>query len=238
MNSQGESVQEEGAVSMLLRIGSGLVAIVLSVAALPACDSGSDAGPLYSAMIPGGFIGCLPAGAYGTAWNSPIGFALDMYYNQSGLALTVESVRLLDPHNLASHEGLVYEMNKDQHPLVSAAPWARLGQGAFAPQWDTRQPIPGAVIAPGHGLPPGLRPSPHFNMWQIVVDVSVVKPGGGWALGEVVTYRAGGSVYTATAETGIAVGSGDAVNSPVAEDGNCTAQTNAILAAFNRLLKT
>jgi hypothetical protein len=35
----------------LSRIGFGLVAIVLSVAALPACDSArSDAGPLYSAV--------------------------------------------------------------------------------------------------------------------------------------------------------------------------------------------
>jgi len=83
-----------------------------------------------------------------------------------------------------------------------------------------------------------LLPSKRFNSWEIAVDASTLEPGGGWALGEVVTYRAGGSVYTVTAETGIAIGSGHAENSPIAKDGNCTAQTNAISAAFKRLLRT
>jgi hypothetical protein len=228
-----------GAALRLSRIGFGLAAIVLSVAALPACDSArSDAGPLYSVDIPGGFIGCQATGAYGIAWNSRIGFALDTYYNQSRLALTVGSVRLLDPHNLVAHGGLVYEMYQDQHPLISATLWDKMGQGAPARQWAARRAIPGAVIAPGHGLPPGLLPSRHFNSWEVAVDVSAVKPGGGWALGEVVTYRAGGRRYTVTAETGIAIGSGHAEGGSIPEDGNCAAQDKAIGAAFNRLLKT
>jgi hypothetical protein len=152
---------------------------------------------------------------------------LDRFCNRSPLALTVGSVRLLDPHNLVSHGGLVYEMYQDQHPLISAALWDKMGEGAPARQWAARRAIPGAVIAPGHGLPLGLLRSRHPNSWEVVVDVSASKPGGGWALGEVVTCRAGGSRYTVTAETGIAIGSGHAEDSSIPEDGNWAAQDKA-----------
>jgi hypothetical protein len=215
-----------GATGLLSRI-----CLILGLLVLPACDAtGPGSAPLYSAEIPGGLSYCqavpAPAAEIDT-WHSPVGFALDMYYNQSRLPLTVESVRLLDPHNLVSHGGLVYEMYQDEHPLISAAAWDHMGQGAPARLWAARQAIPGAVIAPGHGLPPGLLPSKRFNMWEVAVDVSAVTPDGGWALGEVVTYRADGTLYTTTAETGIAIGSGD-----------CAPQFKEINAAFERLLKT
>jgi hypothetical protein len=228
-----------GAGSRLSRICRGLLIIGLLGDVLAACGSAQpDSGPLVTVNVPDGLTGCQSTGAYGIAWDSRIGFAEDMYYNQSHLPLTVESVRLLDPHNLVSHGGLLYEMYQDRHPLITATLWDNMGHGAAARQWAARQPIPGAVIPPGHGLPPGLLPSKRFNAWEIVIDISAVKPGGGWALGEVVTYRAGGTLYTVTAETGIEIGSGHQENSPDPEDGNCAAQDKAAQAAFNRLLKT
>jgi hypothetical protein len=223
------------AISTLLsRICCGLLVLALAACAAPRPDT-----PLVPDVNQRGYSYCqAPIKAAGLAWNSRIGFALDMYFNQSRTRVIVESVRLLDPHNLASHGGLVYEMYRSAHPLVSAAAWDKMGDGAPAPQWAERQAIPGAVIQPGHGLPPGLSPSPRFNIWEVAIDVSVVRPGGGWALGEVVTYRADGSWYTVTAETGIAIGSGHSEISPVAKDGNCAAQINAITEAFKRQPKT
>jgi hypothetical protein len=206
--------------------------IAMLAASLPACgSSGSGASqPLFTSQFQRAMSGCLPAPhpAEGIdRWDSPVGVALDMYYNQSSLPLTIESVALLDPHNLVLHGGLVYEMAHSLHPLVTETGWDQEGQGVPAAAWAGRQRIPGAVIPPGHGLPPHLMFSDKFDMYEIAVDISDATPRGGWALGEVVTYRAGGHTYTVKDITGIAIGS---VPSP--DRDNCDAMINAIQAAF------
>ena len=114
---------------------------------------------------------------------------------------------LLDPHNLVLHGGLVYEMAHSRHPLTPAIAWVQEGRGAPRAAWAHRQPLPGAVIPAGRGIPAGGKISPKFNLYEIAVDVSDATPGGGWALGEVVRCRAGGRTYTFKARTGIGIGS-------------------------------
>lgn len=58
-------------------------------------------------------------------------------------------------------------------------------------------------------------------------EVSDATPNGGWALGERVTYKAGGQTYTVAAYTGFAVGF-----SPARGQSYCDAQLKAINEAF------
>ena len=69
---------------------------------LAACSAGSRP-PLVDMKAQEGEKVCFPApnGAADTpAWNSPVGFALNLYYNASSTPVEVESVTLIDPHNL------------------------------------------------------------------------------------------------------------------------------------------
>jgi hypothetical protein len=138
--------------------------------------------------------------------------------------LTIESVTLMSPHNLTVHGGLVYEMDHSQHALILANGWAEMGQGADPIAWARRHAIPGAIIPPGHPAPlsPPLRTT---NRYEIVPEVTANSPAGGWALGEIVTYRADGQLYTVDAELGLAIGPGPAPAS-------CNAEVHAIEAAW------
>ncbi|HMH94251.1 MAG TPA: hypothetical protein VK586_24610 [Streptosporangiaceae bacterium] len=47
---------------------------------------------------------CAPSYSTGpNAWDAPIGYAEDIYWNNSSASLTIEPVSLIDPHNLVLH---------------------------------------------------------------------------------------------------------------------------------------
>ena len=176
-------------------------------------------------QIQRGMSGCSPAPnpASGiTAWNSPVGFAEDWFYNPSATPVTIESLSLLDPHNLVLHGGVVYEMPHSQHPLLLQTAWAKEGQGADPVTWAHRQPVRGAVILAEH-----VRRTLRSTVYVIVADISDATRGGGRALGEVVRYRAAGRTYTLKAEEGMAIGS-----ALVPIDGSCDAQFKDLSAAL------
>jgi hypothetical protein len=206
-------------------------ALAAAAVAGTACSSGSaGAGPLVTDVQQKGFISCIPAPGYPSTgvekWNTPIGFALDMYLNQSNSSLTIESVSLIDPHNLILHRTLVFEMAHARNPLVLQAAWNQLGRDAQPAAWAQRQAVPGAVIPPAD---PSVAPKDRAtkgNLYEIVPDISASTPGGGWALGELVRYRAAGRSYTASAYTGYAIGSS------VTDKNYCGPQNKAISAAF------
>lgn len=143
-----------------------------------------------------------------TRWDSPIGYYGGYYYNQSSQASRVESVSLLDPHNLILHGAAVY---KEAHFNISALPlewgWGHEGKAYSAAQWAAiRQPVLGAVIPAENGPIAAndfvkLKP----DVYEVGVDMSAATPAGGWASGVVVKYRAGGSTYTSTLLVGLVI---------------------------------
>jgi hypothetical protein len=153
-----------------------------------------------------------------------------LFVNESHSPLTIESVSLIDPHNLTLSGALVYEMAHSQHPLLQTGGLADLGKSVPTADWARRQPVPGAVIAAGH---PGtkLLPSPSLNIYEIVPAVEQKAPGGGWALGEIVSYQASGQTYTIRAYTGYGIGVPTA-NSH--SKNHCTAQLKVINTAFKK----
>jgi hypothetical protein len=210
-----------------------VVACVLACAAVLAvvagCADSPPRGPLAADVAQKSSATCVPApnpGSAITSWHSTIWFALDMFVNQSRSELTIESVSLIDPHNVTLRGALVYEMAHSQHPLLQTGGLADLGKSVPTADWARRQPVPGAVIAAGHkGMK--LLPSASLNIYEIVPAVEQKAPGGGWALGEVVSYRASGQTYTVRAYTGYAIG----VPAANSKD-SCSAQLKAINAAF------
>jgi hypothetical protein len=176
------------------------------------CIDAPDAGQLASTGI--------------TAWNSQVGFAMDAYDNRSGSPVTVESVSLIDPHNLLLRGAFVYEEPHSQDPLIIATGWGKLSASALRSSWTRRQRIPGAVIppsvsgidAPGPGAP---------DLYQVVLGITAQTPKGGWALGQQITYRQGGTQYTIRSYSGYALAP------PAPSDAPCQAQLNAIGRAFS-----
>jgi hypothetical protein len=207
-----------------------LAAAGLACLLLAACNGSAargDTGPLMPDSTPGNFISCLEAPDPGTAivsWRTPIGFALDMYFNRSGRTLTVESVRLADAHGLVMHRALVYLMSRDENPLPYERPWSQIGQGVPEPAWaHGHQSVPGAVIKPVHGkAAPGEGAG---NVYQVVLDVSAASPEGGWATGEIIRYRAGARTYSVRSYTGYAI-------APPTGKLSCRSQTKTIRAVF------
>jgi hypothetical protein len=154
-------------------------------------------------------------------WNSPIGFSRGMFYNQSDEPLTVESVSLLDAHNLVLHQAVVYDMIRSQNPLSPEWGWNSSAGHGPAAQWAARQRVPGAVIPAEDGrLSISALDAKKPDLYEIAVDLSDASSAGGWALGEVVKYRAGGTTYTLTFLVGMAIGAasqpiGSACNAPI-----------------------
>ena len=145
--------------------------------------------------------------------------------NTSAAPLEIESVSLIDPHGLVLHGAVVYEMRHSEHPLINAAGWQLMGQGADPGAWAHRQPVPGAVIPPGTSAngTPGANAR---DLYVVVPDISAATPAGGWAIGLQVTYRQGGTRYTFRSYEGYAIG-------PPGPDGpRCQAQEDAIRAAW------
>jgi hypothetical protein len=181
-----------------------------------------------------GVLGCIPAPNPGTAitrWNTAIGFALDMFYDRSRSPLTITAVTLIDPHNLLLHGALVYEMVHNAHPLILEDAWSTIGQHAPPQAWAARQPVPGAVMPPENAAPEvhGHR-NPASNVYEVVPDISVQKPGGGWAIGVAITYKVGLRTYHFKAYGGYAIGVSRAQSATY-----CTPQLNAIQKAFRNL---
>ena len=211
-------------------------ALAASALLLAACSAGGSAGqPLASGTVQEGMKAC--AGApnlpvYDTpAWNSPTGWAVDRYYNASASPVEIESVTLIDSHDLVLHEALVYEMRHSEHALVSVDGWPLISTGSDPGAWARRQSVPGAVIPPETstiGVPgPNAR-----DEYAVVLDISAKTPKGGWAIGQQVTYRQGNAQYTIRSYTGYAIGP----PGPGGPGGStCQAQWAAIAAAWARL---
>jgi hypothetical protein len=150
-----------------------------------------------------------------------------MFYNRSGEPLTVESVSLVQPHNLVLRGAVVYKMIHSRHALSLEWGWAE-NPDVPAADWNARQHVPGAII-PAEDGPlsySGLN-TRNPDLYEIAVGLSAMSPAGGTALGEVIRYRAGNNSYVLKFMTGMAIAAATpgytACNRPVA----------AIQAAFN-----
>jgi hypothetical protein len=160
-----------------------------------------------SEVVPKGLVTCISAPNTKSTginkWDTPIGFAFDDYYNRSREALTIESVSLVDPHNLTLHRALLYKIGQPRQSLIQEFAWAELGQAARPDAWTDRQAIPGAAMPAersARAAGSGARDS-----YQLVLDLSSRTPLGGWAAGETVTYSSGGQSYITSTYTGYAI---------------------------------
>jgi hypothetical protein len=207
------------------RLVAGVVLVCAAVLAIVrACGNDPSAtGPLAANVNQKGMANCTPAPlprSAITTWHSPVWFALDSFVNESRSPLTIESISLIDPHNVRLRGALVYEIVHQRYQLIQSGGLADLASSVPASAWARRQYVPGAVIAAGHPVSDFAAPS--LNLYQIVPAVQQKHPGGGWALGEVVTYRVGGQTYKVTAYSGYIISNGN----------NCQSLTNAVFAAF------
>jgi hypothetical protein len=208
-------------------------ALALAATALltAACSAGSGAvAPLSMGTAQKGAKACAEApDRYPSAgiptWGSPIGYALNWYYNSSASPIELESVSLIDAHNLVLHGAIVYEMPHSESPLSEASGWAVLSQSANPALWARRQSIPGAVIPRQTSTISAPGPDAQ-NEYQVALDISATTPAGGYAIGDQITYRQGNAQYTIRSYTGYAIG-------PPGTDGpKCQTQENAITAAW------
>jgi hypothetical protein len=215
----------------MFRYAAAAALTAVAVLLLAACSAGSRP-PLVDMMNPEGEQLCYPAPNVGStdtpAWNSPVGFALNWYYNASSAPVEVESVTLIDPNNLVLHKALVYESERERHFLVTSDGWPAISTNSDPGAWARRQAVPGAVI----GLDaPDASPTGH-NAYEVVLDVSASTPAGGYAIGVQMTYRQGSAQYTVRSYTGYEI-------SPAGPDGagtRCTALSGAVEAAWPRLV--
>jgi hypothetical protein len=161
------------------------------------------------------------------SWNTPIAFALDSYHNRSRRPLTIESVVLIEPHNVVLHGALLYEMPQSRHPLIMETAWDTLSRYARPRAWAARQAVPGAVIpAP---RPAAGRGQTARDLYQLVLDISSKTPRGGWAAGEIVTYRTGGQLHAVATYTGYAIAA-----PPSSAPSWCDSQGSSIRQAWAR----
>jgi hypothetical protein len=152
---------------------------------------------------------CLSAGGHGSSisrWDTPVGMAFGMYYNQSWAPAKVMSVSLVDPHNLAVRGAVLYKMPQDQHPIPYAWPWEdEIAGGEPRPEWAARQQLPGAVIPPEGGPAPANFTAAHPDVYQVAAEVQAIAPGPAWASGYVATYRVTGGTYAVKLLAGLAI---------------------------------
>jgi hypothetical protein len=210
---------------------SAALALVATALMTAACSAGSGAvAPLRMGTIQKGAKACAEApdqypSAGIPAWNSPVAYALNWYYNSSASPIKLESVSLIDAHNLILHGAIVYEMPHSENPLSQASGWVEISQSANPGLWARRQSIPGAVIPPQTSTISAPGPDAR-DEYQVALDISAKTPAGGYAIGDQITYRQGNAQYTIRSYTGYAVG-------PPGTDGpKCQAQENAITAAW------
>jgi hypothetical protein len=137
----------------------------------------------------------------------PVAFTTDWYVNQGSQPVTIRSVSLIAPHGLVLHRALVYEMFGGRHVLYQAIAWDQLGRGALPSAWARRQPIPAAVIPPEHIKSAATVFDNKDNVYVVAEQITAASPAGGWALGQKLTYTAGGNTFSVEARTGIGIGS-------------------------------
>jgi hypothetical protein len=137
------------------------------------------------------------------AWDSPVGFSLDWYENTSAAPVTIESVSLIDPHNLVLRGAVIYQGTRLKHSVVLSDGWKVMGRYADPNAWAHRQSVPGAVI-PAQTSQKGTTATdpPEYD---VILDISVETPGGGYASGQQVTYKQGNDQYTIRTYTGYAI---------------------------------
>jgi hypothetical protein len=203
-------------------------ALAASALLLAACSAGS-AGQLLVAATTKSASACVPAPSLPVndipAWNSPVGFALDWYYNASASPVEIESVSLIDPHNLILRQAIVYEAKREQHQLILADGWPLISTSSDPSAWAHRQGVHGAVVSPD---PPDAGPTTH-DAYEVVLDVSAKTPAGGYAIGQQVTYRQGNAQYTIRSYSGYAI----SPPGPKGQDGTrCPAFQKAITTAW------
>jgi hypothetical protein len=209
-------------IRALAAIGSGLALTLLSgcSASPPPLTLLSSPGNIACVYFPG------PVN-HVTDWGAPVGFTLDMYVNLGHQPATVQSLALADSHGLVLHGGLVYELAHSKHALSFFGAWPSINDYANPAAWRARQPIPGAVVPTGHTAHVLTDENGDDNLYDIVEEVSATSPSGGWAGGLTVTYTSGGTSYSTTAITGIALAS-----SRVPEAARCHAEEAAIKSDF------
>jgi hypothetical protein len=190
----------------LAAITAAAAAITAAIPLLEGCAAASSP-PLVINTQQRGAVTCAPTPnkqAGFKTWNTQIGFVQNYFYNNSGTPLTIESVRLIEPHNVALHHAVVYEMVHEENALGNGAPWSSEPLGGSSAQWRQRQTVPGAVLRPAGSAigTPGPRAG---NEYQILVDISASTPHDGWTTGLRVSYRASGKTYTARLYIGYAI---------------------------------
>ena len=197
---------------------------------LAACSGGVSAGQPLVAATSKGAQACVPAPNLPVddipAWNSPVGFALDWYYNASASPVEIESVSLIDSPNLVLHQALVYEAKREQHQLILNDGWPLISTNSDPGEWARRQGVPGALVSPD---PSDAGPTTH-DAYEVVLDISAKTPSGGYAIGQQVTYRQGNVQYTIRSYSGYAI----SPPGPQGQDGGrCSAFQKAISAAWS-----
>jgi hypothetical protein len=164
-------------------------------------------------------------GASIPAWNSPVGFSLDWYENTSSAPVTIESVSLIDPHNLVLRGAVIYQGTSRKHSVDLSDGWKLMGRYADPNAWAHRQGVPGAVI-PAQTSQKGTTATdpPEYD---VILDISAKTPAGGYASGQQVTYKQGNNQYTIRTYSGYAI-------SPPEPNGDtrCHAMLNAVETAW------
>jgi hypothetical protein len=220
--------------ALMIRYTAAALALAATVL-LTACSAFSSGGqPLVMGTTQKGVEACAEApnrypSAGIPAWNSGVDYAFNWYYNSSAAPITIESVSLIDDHNLILHGAIVYEMPHSENPLGAVFGWSVFSHYASPVLWARRQGIPGAVIPPQTSTisapGPGAR-----DEYQVVLDISAETPAGGYAIGDQITYRQGGTQYTMRSYSGYAIGPPGGSGGP-----KCDAQENAINAAWQNV---
>ena len=188
--------------------GITLAAVLIAACSGPGVTTADlRARALRSAVVPKGLVTCITAPNVKSTgidkWDTPIGFAFDNYYNRARSPLTIESVSLVDPHNLILHRALLYKIGPTRQSLIQEFAWTGLGQAARPDAWTDRQAIPGAAMPAERSAQPA--GSAARDSYQLVLDISSRTPLGGWAAGETVRYSSAGQSYTTTTYTGYAI---------------------------------
>ena len=213
-----------------LRAACCLLAATGLTGLLAGCGSASD--PLVLHTQQAGFTFCAPEpnpdDKSFSRWDTPLGAATGMYYNQSSSPLTVQSVSLVAAHNMVLHAAMVHEMPQYKNPLPIEFTWEYGTDGGTV---DARlvQPVPGAVIPAGIG-PVSNFPQQHPDVYDIGVDITARQRGAAWAAGVNVGYTAGGQAHSIRLLIGLSIAAGTG-----RFDQQCGAASNAIRATWASL---
>jgi hypothetical protein len=167
-------------------------ALALTTLLLAGCSSGGQ--PLDAETVQEGVQECAQApnpsaSAVIPAWNSPVRFSLDWYENTSAAPVTIESVSLIDPHNLVLRGAVIYQGTRLKHSVILSDGWKLMGRYADPDAWAHRQSVPGAVIPAqtSQKATPATDPAEY----DVILDISAKTPAGGYASGQQVTYKQG-----------------------------------------------